>query len=118
MERMYDQLVNDLRYCGTCYEGLEACSEKCSRVDGEIDPTCACKLMLDAADAIEALVHRLMFEHVIPANLTVEEIKRYIEEDVCPPDYNPAFCEPMFEDNKTAKDCMKCWTRWMKENQE
>lgn len=56
LDNKFKKLISDLKYCGNCQTGLEECSEHCSRTNGEIDPTCACKLMLDSADAIETLL--------------------------------------------------------------
>lgn len=88
LEMIFHQLIEDLRYCGNCSSGLEECSEHCSRTNGDVDPLCACKLMLDSADAIETLLKLL--SNPTPYNCRECNLKFEIESET--------FC-PFFADN-------------------
>ena len=52
---MSAKLISDLRFCASADHPLSECSHICSRFKDEItvDPTCAGKLMMEAADALE-----------------------------------------------------------------
>lgn len=56
-QQALDSIIHDLRYCGNTTSPLSQCSKHCTRnmehPETVVDPMCAGRLMLDAADALE-----------------------------------------------------------------